>query len=283
MPSRRRISRICSYPANSVTIRAELRPSLVGAKALPRGSRILASGTPIASLHQNGRRRTSAGCCRRRCVVRHQAIHVRRRLIVGACRTPRHSPRKCPRQLSISRQWRGRFRCSDAHRAQWQNRDPPALTSWTGAIRRTHFELTLRARAVPWRSKDGRNCRVAMPGTISRATELARRATQRAWIRAASRSRDIGSASRGLTPEIFSGNALNAFAGVSQTQARFPFRFFGIHETLRPSRLAMRGASRSSRTWRRDAMGAALPQHGVAVRTNGRTRRRNRVVLTSRC
>jgi len=58
---------------------------------------------------------------------------------------------------------------------------------------------------------------------------------------------------------------LNRLKQISQFSHRhqiFLFRFIGIYDLLSPSRLDQRGASRSSRTLRRDAVGVSMLQRG---------------------
>ena len=48
----------------------------------------------------------------------------------------------------------------------------------------------------------------------------------------------------------------------------FVFLFTRIYDLLSPSRLDQRGASRSSRTLRRDAVGVSMLQRGLSMPTN---------------
>jgi hypothetical protein len=65
-------------------------------------------------------------------------------------------------------------------------------------------------------------------------------------------------------------------------QKYFYFFFSEIMITFAPSRLDQRGASRSSRTLRRDAVGVSMLQRGFHADEQHRCARSSRVVLASR-
>ena len=58
-------------------------------------------------------------------------------------------------------------------------------------------------------------------------------------------------AARGVHLVLFGRTGAKPIASFASGARKFLFCFSEFYETLRPSRLAMRGASRSSRTWRR--------------------------------